>query len=250
MDTSKKVSVLLTVYNKPKWLRQCIDSVVDQTYPNWELVIMEDNSPNPEVKEILYSYLSHPQIHVVFSEVSEEDRYKTARYATLINQGFYYSDGDYITYLTDDDFYFPERLAVMVEALSASDVHVVYGPQQTVDADGNFGSVRWTSGLRYGKAGDPTEAFNHVDHNSVMHTREAFVRAGGWYDDPGVWGGADAYFWRRLTEAGYVFYPVSEDKPLDAKRYHTDAVQWRVHNGVFYPHDRQRQGLPLDTEKK
>ena len=51
-----KVSIILTVYNKPEWLNECIDSVINQTYENWELFIMEDNSPNPAVRQIIDSY--------------------------------------------------------------------------------------------------------------------------------------------------------------------------------------------------
>lgn len=227
---NKKVSVVMTVYNKPQWLAEAIDSVLAQTYTNWELILMEDNSPDPKVREIMESY-NDSRIIKYFSGVAEEDRYKTARYATLINIAVReFATGDYITYLTDDDFFYPQRLAVMVEALESPDVHVVYGQQQVVDADGNHAGVRGTRGVL-------DTAFNVVDHNSVMHTREAFDKANGWYDVPGVWGGADAYFWRRLNEAGYLFYPI-DSEPLDAKRYHTESVQWQISNHCFYPGDK------------
>src|SRR5687768_15604015 len=111
-----KVSVILTVYNKPQWLKQCIDSVFGQTYQDWELIIMEDNSPDPRVKDILErDYAWHEKVQVHYSNVSEEDRYKTARYATLINEAVReHATGKYITYLVDDDYYFPWRLETMV----------------------------------------------------------------------------------------------------------------------------------------
>lgn len=228
-----KVSVVMTVYNKPKWLRQSIESVINQTYQNWELLIMEDNSPNPEVMEIIMSY-KDDRIRVFNSGVQESERYKTARYATLINVAvFNFATGEYITYLTDDDFYYPHRLETMVNGMSPPQVSVVYGSQRVVDADGNPGGVRGPFGVLTGKTSED-EAFNKIDHNSVMHTKKAFLDAKGWYDVAGVWGGADAYFWRRLHEAGYTFYPVSDaDNPLEAKRYHTDSVQWLIVNGKF-----------------
>lgn len=230
---SRLVSVIMTIYNKPKWLNEAIDSVLNQTYENWQLLLMEDNSPNPEVRRIIESY-NDPRIEVHYSDITEAERYKTARYATLINDaGFRHAKGDYYTYLTDDDFYYPHRLQTMVDGLEADHVSVVYGAQQIVDADGGKAGVRGPFGILTGY-GDNDSAFNKVDHNSVMHTRKSFFDADGWYDVPGVWGGADAYFWRRLHEAGYTFYPVSDsDNPLEAKRYHTESVQWLMSNNLF-----------------
>jgi len=226
-----KVSVILTVYNKPQWLREAIDSVISQTYEDWELLIMEDNSPLPEVREIIESYFPNDKIKVFYSDVTEEERYKTARYATLINYAVYnMCSGDYITYLTDDDFYYPHRLEKMIEAISVDGVNIVYGNQQIVDVDGNHAGVRHIDGIL-------DNAWNKVDHNSVMHKKELFYEVGGWDNTPDIWGGADAHFWRKLTDAGHKFYPVGEidDKPLEAKRYHTGSVQWLVHNGLFFP---------------
>lgn len=241
---TNKVSILLTVYNKPQFLNECIDSVINQTYQDWELIILDDNSPDPKVGEIIDSY-TDPRIIKHNSYVSDEDRYKTARYATMINWGVHnLASGKYITYLVDDDFYMPDRLQTLVEYMDAHPDHqVVYHPLVNVDADGNPGGVRGVKGILDGLTED-TQAFNYVDHNMVMHTREAFDAVGRWYDDPGVWGGADAYFWRHLNEKGYKFYPVgSNDHPLGAKRYHTGSVQWLWVDGSFWPQDRKNRGL-------
>lgn len=230
-----KVSVILTVYNKPEWLNECIDSVFNQTYQNWELIILEDNSPDPTVKEIIEQYTDDPRVVVYYSNVSEEERFLTARYATLINIGVkYISSGDYITYLTDDDFFYPHRLERMVKELEENpEIHAVYGSQQTVDASGGKGGIRHTQGI----LGPSTNSsgFDKIDHNSVMHRRKVFFDADGWYDVPGVWGGADAYFWRRINEAGYDFHPIDDVPPMDAKRYHTKNVQTMLVENRFFP---------------
>lgn len=214
----------MTVYNKPQWLNQSIDSVLDQTYQDWELLIMEDNSPDPRVKEIIETY-SDARIRVFHSNVTEEKRYLTARYATLINIASQYAKGKYFTYLTDDDYYYPNRLELMVDHLHKHpQASVVYGAIHNVDVEGHYGGTR--------EANEVLEiAFDRVDHNAVMHTRDVFFEVGGWYNVPGVWGGADAYFWRRLNEAGYLFYPISD--VVAAKRYHESSVQWLIANNQW-----------------
>lgn len=230
-----KISVILTSYNRPQYLNECIDSVINQTYQNWELIIMDDNSSDETTKNIINSY-NDKRIIKVFGNISEKDRFKTARYATLINQAFALSSGEYITYLVDDDMYYPDRLQTLIDYVTENPTHqVVYHPLENVDASGRGAGVRGIKGVLDGKTED-TQAFNYVDHNMVMHTRQAFLDAEGWDDSPGFWGGADAYFWQRLNNVGYLFYPVgNNEKPLAGKRYHETNLQAKLMRGEFFP---------------
>lgn len=232
--TNEKVSVILTAYNSnPEWLRQSIESVTRQSYDNWELIIMEDNSDEGHpMYDVLKEY-NHHKIKIVYSDISPEDRYKTARYATLINEGVRgYSTGELLSYLTDDDYFYSYKLKDMVahyhDQSSFLDRFAIYGAQHIVDTDGHVAGYRSTQGVL-------DNAWNKVDHSSVIHSRETFDLAGGWDDDPGCWGGADSYFWRRLSEAGVIFFPMPTDMPNEAKRYHTNSVQWKMANESFFP---------------
>ena len=51
-----KASVILTSYNKPKYLKRAIESCLAQDYPNLEIIIADDNSPNPDVWNVINSY--------------------------------------------------------------------------------------------------------------------------------------------------------------------------------------------------
>lgn len=237
------VSILLTSYNKPEWIRQSLDSVLAQTFTNWELLILDDNSRS-DVWEIINSY-DDPRVLKFNSHISEVQRYDTARYATMINFGFPYSSGKYVTYLVDDDIYYPDRLKILVDYMDANPEHeVVYHSLGNIGADNRIADIRPIKGILDGFT-EETQAFNYVDHNMVMHTRKAFIEANGWYDVAGVWGGADAYFWRRLNEAGYKFYPVgTADTVLGSKRYHMTNVQRLIVEGELYPADREAKGLP------
>ena len=50
-----KASVILTSYNKPKYLKRAIESCLVQDYPNLEIIIADDNSPNPDVWNVINS---------------------------------------------------------------------------------------------------------------------------------------------------------------------------------------------------
>lgn len=222
-----KVSVVMNCYNHAKFLRQAINSVVSQTLEDWELWIMDDNSSDPMVWDILNSYADE-RIHLFNSGVSEKDRYKTARYAALINKAvFEFVTGEYVTYLVDDDYYYPQRLEVMSNFLDENPkVRICFSAQDIVDADGNKRGVR--------KFDEPlSKAWDAVDHNSVMHRKDLFFEVDGWPEAQNLWGGADAIFFKKINDNGILFYPVPNYVSLEAKRYHTDSVQWKIANSCF-----------------
>jgi glycosyltransferase involved in cell wall biosynthesis len=222
---NKKVSVILTVYNNSQWLNQCIDSVLNQTYSNLELIILEDNSSDKNVELILSSY-NDDRIKIYKSNISEDQRKATARYATLINIGIRdFATGDYITYLTNDDYYHANRLEAMVNALEDECVDVVYGAQRLANFNDDELGTRWTAGIL-------DIAACAVDHNSLMHRANVFYEAGGWDDHPMHWGAADAVFWNRISATGRKFYPV-DGGPFETKRYHDNSVQSLLSNGIF-----------------
>lgn len=110
------ISIILTSYNKPSLINQVIESVQMQTFKEWELFIMDDNS-YPDTINIIKKYLDDPRIYYKNSFIQGNERYKTTRYATLINEALPLTCGDYICYLTDDTMYVPNRLAEMLSFL-------------------------------------------------------------------------------------------------------------------------------------
>lgn len=104
------VSVLMTVYNREKYIAEAIESVINSSYQNWELIIVDDQSKDRSV-EIARSYKAKDnRIRVYINEVNLGDypnRNKAASYAK----------GKYLKYLDSDDIIYPHGLKVMVEAM-------------------------------------------------------------------------------------------------------------------------------------
>lgn len=215
------VSVLLTSYNAGSLLECAIDSVLDQTYRDFELLILDDGSTDPTTVRNLQRGL-----RLEVFEPTPEDRAQTVRYATLLNWGAAHTTGKYLTFLCGDDYFMPDRLARMVAKIEENH-DVVYGPQLMLDESGRELGTRPVLGTL-------DDAYHVVDLNSVMVTRDAFDAVGGFPDRPAtpqLWREADAHFWRRLTDAGYRFVPVDGDEPTDVKVYRSDSVDARVIRG-------------------
>lgn len=209
-----RVSVLLTTYNRPRMLGEAAASVFDQTCQDYELIILDDNSSDQAQLDLLRVLWAHPKARIYKDDVAPGERAAKVRYAVLANIGLQLARGEYVTYLCDDDLYLPRRLEAMTARLDQGDCRVVYGSQRC-ERDGQVVMTRPAMSVL-------ARASMVVDHSSVMHTRAAGLEVSGWDEDPAHWRSADAAFWDRLTNAGHLFYPVSEF--TDVHRFHAGSV--------------------------
>lgn len=230
---NKKVSVILTSYNNPNYLRRAIDSVISQTYDNFELIIADDNSSDAQVFDIIKDYINLSNVIYFNSNISEEDRLKTARYATQINTAVKdFSSGEYLTYLADDDYFYPSMLEKMMSFVDKTNYDVVFCAQHVKDINDNIdGGGLNGRGVRFFTTPLDRGA-DKLDHNQVMTSRLSYDAVGGWNDEEWCWSGADAVFYDRLERAGYKFYPIDTSEPLQAKMYRENSVQWNMTNGL------------------
>ena len=212
-----EVSVLLVTWNRPELFQEAIDSVFAQTYEDWELIILDDNSVDPAKLDLLRRYWSDPRVRLYKDNVQDPDRRRNkTRCAVLINIGIQLARGKYVTYLCDDDYFLPPRLELMVKRLDQGDCQVVYGSQYAEYL--GRPETRW---VRLDASQVLASAYCCVDISEVMHTRQAALDVGGWDEDIRHFRIPDAVFWNRLTNAGHLFYPVPEF--TEVHRYWADS---------------------------
>lgn len=114
-----KVSVIINVYNGEKTLRETIESVLAQTYTNWELIIWDDCSTDGSV-EVAEAYDDH-RIRCFRSE--ENRGLGISRFAALDQ-----AEGEWVGYVDQDDLWSEDKLALQIELVAAKpNVGLVYG---------------------------------------------------------------------------------------------------------------------------
>ncbi|PLZ97231.1 glycosyl transferase family 2 [Fischerella thermalis CCMEE 5268] len=113
---SKLVSVIIPCFNAARWLAETIDSCLQQTYPNIEIIVIDDGSTDNSL-EILKSYGDK----IIWENCSHQGG-NHAR-----NFGFALSKGEYIQFLDADDYILPEKIERQVRFLETTGVDVVYG---------------------------------------------------------------------------------------------------------------------------
>ena len=97
------ISVVLPVYNGQKYLREAIDSVIDQTYQNWELIIVDDCSTDNSF-EIIQEYASNEKrIKIIRNDENK-------KLPASLNIGFENASGEFYTWTSDDNYYYPQAL--------------------------------------------------------------------------------------------------------------------------------------------
>lgn len=106
----KLVSIVLPTYNGEAFIKEAIDSIIAQTYTNWELTVVNDCSKDNTLNLVNEYVAKDARIKVVTNEVNQ-------RISKSLNRGFSLSKGDYFTWTSDDNYYLPTAIEKMVDWL-------------------------------------------------------------------------------------------------------------------------------------
>jgi glycosyltransferase involved in cell wall biosynthesis len=115
-DNQPLVSIVIPCYNCEEWVQPAVESCLNQTYPNIEIIVIDDGSTDRSL-EILRQFL--PRIEL---KTGPNRGGNSAR-----NTGFALSTGEYIQFLDADDYLEPDKIARQVRFLEETGADVVYG---------------------------------------------------------------------------------------------------------------------------
>ena len=123
-----KVSIIIPVYNGANYMREAIDSALNQTYKNIEVIVVNDGSnDNGETSEIAKSYKDR----IVYIEK------ENGGVSSAINLAIRQMTGDYFSWLSHDDIYYPEKIEHQMKEIKKYDDHtIIYSNFDFIDADG------------------------------------------------------------------------------------------------------------------
>ena len=121
------ISIIIPVYNAEKYLHQCLDSVVAQTYTNWECLLIDDGSKDSS-GAICDEYAEKDSRFRVFHK--ENGGVSSAR-----NLGIKEASGEWIYFCDSDDYIYPQGLEIMM-SYTNNDIDLVMAGHERVDASG------------------------------------------------------------------------------------------------------------------
>lgn len=125
------VSIISPVYNGEKFLKQSIESVLNQTYLRWELILVDDCSKDSS-REIIEEYVKSD------SRIKGYYLNKNSGAGASRNIGLEVVKGDFIAFLDSDDFWQANKLSMQVDFLLTNSYEMTYSWYNTVDEEGNL----------------------------------------------------------------------------------------------------------------
>lgn len=211
------MSIVLPVYNGEKYLRESVDSIISQTYKNWELIIIDDCSKD-----------SSPDIAKEYAKRDERIRYyrndENLKLPKSLNRGFALAKGSYLSWTSDDNRYLPEAISEMISALKDNCADFVFASCNVID---EFGQITDTYGV------DRNSVIQLIGYNPVgacfMYTRKAYLKTGE-YDSELVLV-EDFDYWQRLCSK---FKTITIEKILYDYRFHDGALTSTMKKDAFY----------------
>lgn len=126
------ISILLPVYNTDEiWLRKCLNSVLEQLYPHWELCIADDASTVPHVRSVLEEYTAGDErIRAIF-------RHDNGHISAASNSALSLATGEYVALLDHDDELTPDALYEIASLLNHQPgTDMIYSDEDKIDAKG------------------------------------------------------------------------------------------------------------------
>ena len=132
MNEKKLISVIVPIYRIPeKLLRRCIESIINQTYTNLEIILINDNSPD-NAKAIISEYAHHDNRIIIIDKVKNEG-VSLAR-----NDGLSICHGDYFTFVDADDYIVCDRIEHLLKQAEYNSADIVVSSFEYVTEEGTL----------------------------------------------------------------------------------------------------------------
>lgn len=233
--TAPLVSIVLPVFNGERYLRGALDSILAQSFADYELIAVDDCSTD-RTPEIFAEYAARDhRIRVHRNAVN-------SKLPASLNAGFRLARGDLFTWTSDDNLLRPHMLQTLVEAAQAHGDHgVFHSDYRLIDEAGVPGKL-------VSVAPSDQLIFGNVVGCSFLYRREVHHALGGY--DEALFGVEDYDFWLRAARQ-FAFFPIAED--LYLYRRHsgslTSARARHIHALAAQIMQREIEALPRSPRR-
>jgi len=165
------LSVVMSVYNGELYLREAIDSVLNQTFNDFEFIIINDGSTDKSI-DIINSYTDRRIVII---------NQKNTGLSKALNNGIAIAKGEYIARMDADDICMPNRFEKQIGFLDSHPEYVIVGSNaMLIDMNGEF---LFTSKLSLESSSiKKTLPVSSFFHSSVMFRKEVFYKCGGYFE--------------------------------------------------------------------
>lgn len=193
---NKLVSIILPTYNGAKWIQKSIQSVISQSYKDWELIVIDDGSTDNTATIVANMSQNDTRIKYIKNTVNSGIQ-KT------LNNGLKQANGVYIARIDDDDMWADtDKLYKQVEFLNNNPDHVLVGTGVVIVDEGNNELFRYLVPTTNESIQKRLLGKNCFVHSSVMFKKSAVMQFGGYSEDAEEKHFEDYDLWLKLGTIG------------------------------------------------
>ena len=234
------VSVIMPTYNRADYLKKAVQSILDQTFNNFELVIINNYSTD-DTLEVINAF-NDSRIKVI--------NFKNGGViAKSRNQGIMQSVGKYIAFLDDDDLWCPDKLELQIKYMDEHpEFDLVYSNALIIDEHGNKnGLLKDSKDAKTGHVFLDLLYENFIPVLTVLMKREIIETNGVFNEDPSMRAAEDFEYWLRTSlkfNFGYI------DKALTLYRIHSESVSMAINRPLLRQKTLQRFMFKKEVPEK
>lgn len=208
------ISVVIPTYNRADLIPKAIQSVLDQSYQNWELIIV-DNYSDDGTKEVVDSFRD-PRISMLFLP-------RTGSVAASRNLGVHHAKGEWIAFLDSDDWWFTTKLSTVSKVIQRNP-DLIYHDLRIMSKPGDVKSRKKTKSR---KLKDPIFLDllingNDISLSSVVVRKSILIKVKGMNESPAFFAIEDYDTWLRIAKISNRFVHIS--KVLGAYQLHDGNI--------------------------
>lgn len=209
---SPPVTVLMSCYNGEKWLSESIESILSQSFKDFEFLIIDDGSRDRSLSILKEYEKKDPRIHIVSK--------KNSGLPDSLNIGLKKAKGKWIARLDADDIAEPERLLKQYDLTKSDPQLILIGSAfREIDQDGITGKIQYYPADHKNLKMNLQTSRRFFAHSSAFYLKEMALKAGGYR--PRIKKSEDYDLWLRLSEMGKF---ASIQEALIRFRSHPDQI--------------------------
>ena len=213
---NKKISIIMGIFNCSSTLGEAIDSIINQTYTNWELIMCDDGSKD-ETKKVAEEYVKRfpDKMKLLVNE-------KNMGLNFTLNKCLKEADGEYIARMDGDDISLPYRFEIEINELEKNpQIAIVSSGMIMFDESGDWGEVR----VKEKPEKNDFLKSTPFCHAPCMVRREAYLAVDGYSVDEKLLRVEDYHLWVKMYAKGYKGFNIQ--KPLYKMRDDKNAQNRR-----------------------
>lgn len=211
------ISVIMPAYNSESFIGFAIDSVISQTYKNWELIIVNDGSTD-NTQSIIDIYKNSDSRIVALQQ-------KNGKQGKARNLAIAHALGKYLTFLDADDIWTPEKLVLQINEIEDTKAGLVFSKSYMIDVNQKIkddiicGHIGYLHGI---KGIEKMIEMNQIPILTVLVKKDLVERVKGFSENLSIANVEDYHLWLKLIMSDAVFY--GSDKVLAYYRIHDSSV--------------------------